>query len=147
MRARRGLIRGWAYRRGFVAEVTVDAEMVYRHGDVLANLGPLERLNVRNAAGQLAALLPSALLDRVRDLDQSGNAFSVTLAAQVRSEPGRGQRQQGGAGTGTGGLGAVFGAGGSRGRVLHCGTTPGVGGGRAPDGAHSHFPPRRLNLR
>jgi uncharacterized protein (TIGR02996 family) len=88
VRSRRGLIRGWRYRRGFIAEVTAHATVVIQHADELLALGPLERLRVREAHGSLAALLAAPLLAGVRELDLSNNGLtgreSRRLMADVR---------------------------------------------------------------
>lgn len=76
VRARRGLIKGWHYHRGFIAAVTAHCTAVVRHPEELLALGPLEYLHVWAAREQLAQLLNSPLLTRIQELDLSGNGLS-----------------------------------------------------------------------
>jgi uncharacterized protein (TIGR02996 family) len=76
VRARRGLIRGWRYRRGFIAEVTAHVSVVLEHPDELTALGPLERLSVLMTRGRLAELLASPLMARIRELGLSRNGLT-----------------------------------------------------------------------
>jgi uncharacterized protein (TIGR02996 family) len=87
VRSRRGLLKGWGYRRGFIAEVTAHAAAVANYSDELAALGPLERLRVWGAAPVLPALLAAPLLARVRELDLSRNQLTDAAVALLLGAP------------------------------------------------------------
>lgn len=69
----RGLLQGWNYRRGFVAEITAHAAAVVRYLDELLALGPLEHVRVRQARTVLDDVLDGVMLADIKELDLSGN--------------------------------------------------------------------------
>jgi uncharacterized protein (TIGR02996 family) len=74
--ARRGLVRGWTYRRGLVEEITVEARAFLDHAATLFQLGPLREVRFfRGAAPHVRQLSDMPHLARLVCLDFSGNAL------------------------------------------------------------------------
>lgn len=85
VRARRGWVMGWAYRRGCIAEVTLRGAEVLRHSEALLTLGPLESLHLRIAPTMLTHLQGCPLLQRITELDLSGNQLTDPDLAPIRA--------------------------------------------------------------
>ena len=62
-----GLI-GWRFRRGFIEEVTLDAELLLAHAEDLFGAAPIESLRVHEAGGVSDELAACPYLDRVSRL-------------------------------------------------------------------------------
>ncbi len=57
VRARRGIVRGWEYRRGFVEHLTVDASTLMFWFPTFQQLGPLRSIRIGNAQRVLSQLV------------------------------------------------------------------------------------------
>jgi uncharacterized protein (TIGR02996 family) len=75
VRSRRGLVHGWAYRRGFVEEVTVQARAFVDHGDALFRIGPLRHARLRDARPVIGALAESVHLAKLTTLELYRNGI------------------------------------------------------------------------
>lgn len=73
VRSRRGLIRGWEYRRGFVEHLGGDAASVMDSIDTFLGLGPLCSLRLWNVAPVAARLARWEGLSRFTNLDLRHN--------------------------------------------------------------------------
>jgi uncharacterized protein (TIGR02996 family) len=67
--ARRALIRGWRYRRGFIADLTASDEAVITDAGAVFRIGPLERVNVLCRDEPLGRLLTALTPFRLRELE------------------------------------------------------------------------------
>lgn len=68
---RRGLIRRWKYRRGFVEYVVIEAEAFLNYPDLLFQLGPIRQLRILRPAEQIRAIGRSPHLRRLSTLELS----------------------------------------------------------------------------
>jgi uncharacterized protein (TIGR02996 family) len=75
--ARRGLIRRWEYRHGFVETLTAEATAFLDHADLLFRLGPLRAVRLVRAYGRLKEVAASPALWRLRCLDLSGETHRL----------------------------------------------------------------------
>jgi uncharacterized protein (TIGR02996 family) len=68
---RRGLVRGWSYRRGFPCTVWAQIDAVGRHTQAVFRIGPIERLNLVGLSppGELSRMLRALEAYPVRVLD------------------------------------------------------------------------------
>lgn len=71
--ARRGLVRGWQYRRGFVEHLSVDAAALMDSFDAFLPLGPLRSLRLWNVRSVLSRLCRFEGLSRFVKLDLRHN--------------------------------------------------------------------------
>jgi uncharacterized protein (TIGR02996 family) len=71
----RGLVRKWTFRRGFIEQVTVEAEQFLAGADRLFRLAPVRHVRFQNAAGSLNALAACPDLARLATLDLRENAL------------------------------------------------------------------------
>ncbi len=86
VRARRGLIRRWEYRRGFIESVRMDAEAFADHADVVFRFGPVRCLRLRNARSVVRRLADCPRLAALTELDLSnGDLSDAEAAALARS--------------------------------------------------------------
>jgi uncharacterized protein (TIGR02996 family) len=69
VKARRGLVRGWGYRRGFVELVMAEAQAFLKHADILFQLGPVQHVQLWRAQGLIPQLAASPHLGRLNTLD------------------------------------------------------------------------------
>jgi hypothetical protein len=67
--ARRGLVRGWRYQRGFVEHLSVDAGTLMDSFDAFLPLGPLRSLRLWNVRGVISRLCRFEGLSRFVKLD------------------------------------------------------------------------------
>jgi len=92
--ARRTLLQGWCYRRGFIGEIRAQAVAVVHHAPVLAGIGPLETFRLWGIAGHGPALAQSSLLLQAQTIDlldpELPDADLLSLAASpLRNKLGR----------------------------------------------------------
>jgi uncharacterized protein (TIGR02996 family) len=71
--SRRGLVRGWGYRRGFVEHLSVDAATLMDSFDAFLPLGPLRSLRLWNVRSVLSRLCRFEGLSRFVKLDLRHN--------------------------------------------------------------------------
>jgi uncharacterized protein (TIGR02996 family) len=71
--ARRGLVRHWEYRLGFVETLAAETQAFLGHADILFRLGPLREVRLVRAYGRLAEVARSEALWRLRVLDVSAD--------------------------------------------------------------------------
>jgi uncharacterized protein (TIGR02996 family) len=69
--ARRGLIRRWEYRHGFVEKLVATAQAFLDHADVLFRLGPLREVGLLRCRGLIDKIAVSPALWRLKVLDLS----------------------------------------------------------------------------
>ena len=97
--ARRRMIRGWAYRRGFVEAVAMQLGAFLRHGDSIFALGPVQYLRLFERFVPAQATPPPTVrpwirelascphLARLRTLDLHGLALDDGAAAELAASP------------------------------------------------------------
>src|SRR5919197_5632758 len=69
------LVADWAFRRGVIDAVSVDAGQFLAAGAAIFDLAPVRRVRFLNLGDRLTKLVQSPLLELVRELDLSGNAL------------------------------------------------------------------------
>jgi uncharacterized protein (TIGR02996 family) len=69
------LVSDWAFRRGVIDAVSVDAGQFLAAGATIFDLAPVRRVRFLNVGDRLTGLVQSPLLELVRELDLSGNAL------------------------------------------------------------------------
>ena len=70
------LVTGWAFHRGVIDSVSVDATQFIANAAALFELAPIRKVRFLEVGEHLAAVAQSPLLRHVRELDLSGNALS-----------------------------------------------------------------------
>ncbi len=86
VRSRRGLVRGWKYRRGFVEHLSVDAGTLMSSFDTFRQLGPLGSLRLWNVPNVLGPLSRWRALSRFAKLDLRHNRLGdAGLAGLLKS--------------------------------------------------------------
>jgi len=73
--SRRGSIKPWVYRRGFIEALHLHASIFVDHAQVLFQLGPIRHLKLWNALDCLRELISCPFLARVYTLDLCGNGL------------------------------------------------------------------------
>jgi uncharacterized protein (TIGR02996 family) len=76
---RHGLIRSWEYRRGFVEELTVQAEAFVDHGYALFLLGPLRHVRLWGVGAVVDRLARAADLSRLTGLELCRNDLDLEV--------------------------------------------------------------------
>jgi uncharacterized protein (TIGR02996 family) len=69
------LVTQWAFRRGVIDSVSVDAAQFLASGAAIFDLAPVRKVRFLDVGEQLAALVQSPLLRHVRELDLSNNTL------------------------------------------------------------------------
>jgi uncharacterized protein (TIGR02996 family) len=76
----------WEFERGFVARVTVEADVFFDQADALFELAPIRHLKIRNVGTRIAQVAASPHLQRLAGLDLAGNGLGDTGAEILVSE-------------------------------------------------------------
>lgn len=69
------IVSAWAFRRGVIDAVSVDAAQFLSGGEAIFELAPVRRVRFLNVGDRLARLVQSPFMELVRELDLSGNTL------------------------------------------------------------------------
>jgi hypothetical protein len=80
-------VSGWAFRRGFVEQVTGEAERLLQHGDEVFEQHPVRHVRCQGSTRLLRNFLASRHLRGVAVLDLSGLAVSLVAVQALAGSP------------------------------------------------------------
>ena len=83
---RRGLIRNWRYRRGFVESAVVEARALLEFPEALFEIGPLRRLRILDCKRVIRKIVLSPNLPRLESVELNLPDFREDVAEQLISE-------------------------------------------------------------
>lgn len=67
--SRRGLIKSWTYRRGFVEAISMQTRAFVQHPDVIFRLGPIKFIRLWESRNYMGMLAACGWLDRLETLE------------------------------------------------------------------------------
>lgn len=87
VRARRSMIKGWSYQRGFVESLTIRTDALTAFSDIAFQLGPLRRLILWGPGSGVRGLANLARLRQLHSLEVSVRDFSDAEVWHLLSSP------------------------------------------------------------